>query len=428
MDSKIKEYIIDFVLKDKRLTDFAIKYLEPKTEITKDMYIEYIDDICFEFEEKFAEPDIKEVKKFIQNRIRVTRSRLNKTNKFEGSILDYPDINSLKPTRIKSIIDNEILLLIVNAIENIKNTYSEVIERPLSLEGMYSATQKTALYNTEDALKLNKETIYLSDDLYKRPAGTVQPLYYSNKSEMETLFVTQNDKIYYKSKTLDAIDQKIMDYLTEDYKNNMYSPDYSIQISLSKISEIAYNRKSKKCISWVIQRLNKMAAQGFRVFEEESESINDYKIIRLFEIEYYTDKSNIKSCRIDLSSSIKRDMKNKNTIKLYKNKIEQIKDNFTQIFATFLQNQRISYGFNDIYKVNYPYNLIKSYVMLPYSRSKVKNLKAIENSLTELSNINFIVEDFKIKRDSIQITFNKLEYFELKNLKLLDKAKELEVQ
>ena len=66
-------------------------------------------------------------------------------------------------------------------------------------------------------------------------------------------------------------------------------------------------------------------------------------------------------------------------------------------------------------------------MMLPYSRSKPKNLAAIKESLTELKDMNFIVEDFEVKNNTIKVKFYKLEYIELKELKLEDKAKELEV-
>ena len=49
-------------------------------------------------------------------------------------------------------------------------------------------------------------------------------------------------------------------------------------------------------------------------------------------------------------------------------------------------------------------------MMLPYSRSKPKNLAAIKESLTELKDMNFIVEDFEVKNNTIKVKFYKLEY------------------
>lgn len=426
MDSDIKKYILSYVMQDEELKQFAITHLDNKSQLTLEEYTEYIRQLIIDFEGKFTETDIKEVRKFLLTRIRQTRRRLNKENKFEGRLINYPDIDNLRYNRVKPIIDNEILLLITTAIEQFEKQCNDIVERPMSLEGMYYSSQKLALYNVSNKITIGNETAFVSDNSFKRSAGIVQPVLYSS-NPVETLFVTKNDKIYCKSKTLDAIDQKIMDFLTEEYKKNMYFTDYSIDVSLNKLCKIAYNVTSHARIDWIVQRLDKMAAQGFRIYEENSKTIDDYKLVKLFEIEYYTDEAGIRSCRIDLSSSIKRDIKNRNTIKLYKNKINKIKDDFTAIFVTYLQNQRITFAINDIYKMKFPYNVIKSNVMLPYTRSKTKNLKAIEKSLEQLKDMNFIIKNFKIRNDSVYIEFNKLEYFELKNLKLVDKAKQYEV-
>lgn len=424
----MEEHLINFILEqihiDDELVNFYTNYGSNFSELSLD---DYIIAFCDESSDKFTGTSIKELRKFVLTRIRNNRSRLNKKTKFEGRLFNFPDMDSLKGKSLQSLFDNELFLSIIESIEKYNIEYKEITERPISLDGMYSTKEKLALYDTDNKIELGDKTAFISDTKFLRQSGVVQPLFISNDNSIETLMVSKNEKIYYKSKTLDAIDQKIMDFLTDEYKKVMYYPEDTLMFSLSKLTEIAYTNKSKRYMDLTQARLNKMGSHGFRVFEAESEDINDYKIVNMFEISYTTDSANVRHCSIDLSASIKRDIKTKNTIKLYKHKLDQITNDFTSIFVNFLQNQRIFFGLSNKTEIDLPYDLIKNSMMLPYSRSKPKNIAAIKESLTELKNMNFIVEDFEVKNNTIKVKFYKLEYIELKELKLEDKAKELEV-
>ena len=426
MDKHLIEFIIEQILTDIQLCKFYETYGFEFSGLT---LRDYIIAFCEESNNKFIGTELKDLRKFILARIRNNRSRLNKKIKFEGRLFDYPDMQSLKNKSLQSIFDNELFLLIIENLDKYNKQFREITERPISLDGMYSAKEKMALFDSNNKIALGDKTAFISEVKYQRQAGVVQPLFISNNNSVETIMVSKNEKIYYKSKTLDAIDQKIMDFLTDEYKKRMYYPqDTPLLFSLNKLTEVAYNNnKGEKYMALTQARLTKMGAQGFRVYEEEAEDINDYKIVNMFEISYTTNSDNIRYCSIDLSASIKRDIKNKNTIKLYKHKLDQITNDFTSIFVNFLQNQRIFFGLSNKVEIDIPYDMIKNSVMLPYSRSKPKNILAITESLTELKDMEFIVEDFEIKNNIIKIKFYKLEYNELKQLKLEDKAKELEV-
>lgn len=424
MDQHLMDYIIESIGYDTELINFYDKY----SYSFSDLYLDdYIVSFCTESTDKFVDYDVKELRKVVLTRIRNIRCRLNKKVKFEGRLFSFPDMDSLKGKSLQSLFDNELLLSIVEYLDKYNKQFKEITERPISLDGMYSAKEKMALYDSDNVINLGGKTAFVSDTTYSRQAGLVQPLYISNKDSIETLMVSKNEKIYYKLKTLDAIDQRIMDFLTDEYKKVMYYPQDNLVYSLSKLTDIAYNNKSKRYMELTQNRLDKMGAQGFRIFEAESVDYKNYKVINLFEISYTVDSANVIQCSIDLSATIKRDIKTKNTIKLYKHKIDQISNDFTAIFVNFLQNQRIYFGLLNKTDIDIPYDLIKTGTMLPYARSKPKNLLAIKEALNELKDMKFIVKDFEVRTHTVKVKFYKLEYIELKELKLEDKAKELEV-
>ena len=349
MEEHLMNYILEQIHMDEELVNFYTNYGSNFRNLVLN---EYVITFCNESSDKFIGNSIKELRKFVLTRIRNNRSRLNKKSKFEGRLFNFPDMDSLKGKSLQSLFDNELFLLVIEILDKYNTEFKEITERPISLDGMYSTKEKLALYDTGNKIELGDKTAFISDTKYLRQSGVVQPLFISNDNSIETLMVSKNEKIYYKSKTLDAIDQKIMDFLTDEYKKVMYYPEDTLMFSLSKLTEIAYTNKSKRYMDLTQARLNKMGSHGFRVFETESEDINDYKIVNMFEISYTTDSANVRHCSIDLSASIKRDIKTKNTIKLYKHKLDQITNDFTSIFVNFLQNQRIFFGLSNKTEIN----------------------------------------------------------------------------
>lgn len=424
MEKHLLDFIKDKVHKDSDLCNFYNTFIEIITDSNLD---EYIDLYCEESKDKIENTVLKDLRKYILGRIRNTRSRLRKKIDFEGRLIDYPDIDSLKDITKKSIFDNELLLLITDSLDSYKKDFIEITERPKSLDGMYSTKEKITLYNTDNKIAIGDRTGFVSDEKYIRNKNVMQPVYISGGPSIETVLVSKNDTVYCKSKSLDAIDQKIMDFLIDEYKKIMYFQDDQLKFPLSKISMVAFNNANNRLLKRTQERLTKMSTHGFKVYEEESNSINDYEIVNMFEIKFITDDDGTRRCLIDLSGSNKRDLRTKNTIMLYKHKLDQITNNFTAIFVNYLQNQRVYFGLNGKLELDIPFEVLNLTVMLPYVRNKAKNLAEIKKSLQELKDMDFIVEDYKIKGTTVHVKFYKLEYMELKKLQLVDKAKELEV-
>ena len=154
-----------------------------------------------------------------------------------------------------------------------------------SLDGMYSTKEKITLYNTDNKIYIGDRTGFVSDEKYIRNKNVMQPVYISGGPAIETVLVSKNDTVYCKSKSLDAIDQKIMDFLIDEYKKIMYFQDDQLNFPLSKISMVAFNNANNRLLKRTQERLTKMSTHGFKVYEEESNSINDYEIVNMFESE-----------------------------------------------------------------------------------------------------------------------------------------------
>lgn len=275
----------------------------------------------------------------------------------------------------------------------------------------------------------------MSKDIYQRQIGMIQPLLFTNSST-EIVFVKKGEKSYLKSKSLDTKDQKIMDFLVNEYKKIMYYPDPKLIFPLYKISNLIYNNKSKRYLDLTQQRLNKISNNGQIVFNADdidkdeiqftNETINNYKLVNFFEVEFYTNKD-IRYCSIYMSRSIENDLKTNNTIKLYKNKIDKIENNFTSILVNYIQSLRINSLLKNEYEITIPYKILKMSIMMPYSRSKVKNIDALKISLQELVSLEFLIYNFEIKNTYIKLYFLQFGPIELNELNLKDKMDELKI-
>lgn len=434
MDKHLLKYILDNIYKDEEFKQFYEKYYYQHSAV----YLsDYIEQICFE-NTNFFNSDIDELRKKILKGYLNTRGRLGKKGDISNRLITFSLAPKSKPITLKSIIDNELKLSIINNIKEYKEVSTQITERPISLDGMYSAKEKMTLFNTENTLEINDEKAYVSDEQYKRESGTVQPLFFQNDTSSEVLVVKKGERAYLKSKSIDAKDQKIMDFLIEDYKKVMYYQEQDLVYPLHQLSYLIYKNKSKTYLDLTASRLTKMANQGFMVFNDELLSNSDvdgkltlpehnYAIVRMFEIEFFTDENGVRHCRILMSRSIERDLKTNNTIKLYKHKIEKIKNDFTAIFVNYVQSQRIASLLRGEMEAIIPYKIIKLTVMLPSSRSKVKNLEAIKSSLQELVDMEFLINKYEVNSSFIKLYFIEFGHIELKELKLEEKIKELEI-
>lgn len=432
MEDIIIKYLINEIAHDKDLKTFYDTYYCNK--FSHETLDDYMIDLITSNSDMFTK-DLSEYKKLILKRIRDFKYRLNKKGEFEGRLINYPDASTLRESTIKSILNNEISLFAIDALINYYDIYSKITERPLSLDGMYTAKEKTTLFDTGDSFDVGNYKAYKSDELYSRAQGMIQPLYIQTDTNIETVIVNKGEKAYLKSKSLDAKDQKAMDYFIEDYKRVMYYIDNELIYPLYKLSELIYNNRSDKYLDLTQNRLTKMSCHGFMVYNDEpSEETSltqdverNYAIANMFEIRFFTNEQGVRHCGISISRSIDRDLRLSNTIKLYKHKIDQITNDFTAIFVNFLQSQRISSLLKGQNEISIPYKILKLSIMLPHSRSKPKNMIAIEESLDELKNMNFIIDDYNVTSNYIKLSFIEFSYIELKELKLEDKMKELEV-
>lgn len=433
MDDHLLDFIIENINKDKDLKDFYHKYYY---EYSETPYDDYIKELCIDNPE-FFNSEYEEFRKKILQAYINARSRLNKKAIVSGRLITFPLASESRKVTLKSIVDNELKLLIIENIKEFLEVNSKITERPLSLDGMYTAKEKMTLFSADNPLDINNRKAYMGEETYKRQIGTVQPLFFQGPTT-EVVFIKKGEKAYLKSKSIDAKDQKIMDFLIEEYKQVMYYPEQALLYPLHQIASLIYKNKGKSYLDLTRDRLTKMGNLGQIVFNDNiiSESDaqgklvdpkNNFKVVNLFEIEFFTNELGVRYCKILMSRSIEHDLKNSNTVKLYKHKIDKISNDFTAIFVNFIQSQRINSLLRNESEAIIPYKVIKAGVMLPHARSKVKNLKAIEDSLAELVAMNFLIDDYEVKNTYIKLHFIEFGYIELKELKLDFKAKELEV-
>ena len=434
IDNNLFEYIKNCLNKDNELIDFYNKnYINySDIDINEYLYNLFIDnqDLCL-----LDVNDLAEANKKIRKGYTNSRLRLSKKGSVGSRLISYSLVNKCKEKTIKSIVDNEIKLILIQSIINYKTNITTTVERPISIDGIYTTNEKTTLFDANNSLNLNNKKAYMSKDIYQRQIGMIQPLLFTNSST-EIVFVKKGEKSYLKSKSLDTKDQKIMDFLVNEYKKIMYYPDPKLIFPLYKISNLIYNNKSKRYLDLTQQRLNKISNNGQIVFNADdidkdeiqftNETINNYKLVNFFEVEFYTNKD-IRYCSIYMSRSIENDLKTNNTIKLYKNKIDKIENNFTSILVNYIQSLRINSLLKNEYEITIPYKILKMSIMMPYSRSKVKNIDALKISLQELVSLEFLIYNFEIKNTYIKLYFLQFGPIELNELNLKDKMNELKI-
>ena len=403
-------------------------------------YNEYIKKKYIEFEENFTPDKIKQFKTLILGRIRQTRSRLNRELEVYYSkstrIIEFHNLLNKQSIHIKNNFDNELLKCICDLFLSNKiklNNESEFITRIDNYANAFTVNGKQIMLNISNPeITQDNEKIYLSDNpINKDTTSTFIEGFNATAIDENDIIensIIKNEISYIPIKGLNARSLKFLDKVIYDYTKTMFSKDRNdyADYKLRDLAKFLYPNNNIAMGEKLARKLiTKIGGMRYKIPNPNSENINDFVIFSMFDAVWNTNEKDETYCRIYVSGFIKDEIKSNRTTKLYKEKYNLSKDDFTLIFVNFIQRCRI-FDLQMLKTENiFGYDRLYEEVRLPYiNRNRKKNMLAVKKSLQELKDLNFLIKDFKandfyIEVEYLPFTNKELTEFNIKDIDLL---------
>ena len=325
-----------------------------------------------------------------------------------------------------------IIKLILSNKININNE-SEFITRIDNCSNAFTVNGKQILLNISNPeITENNEKIYLSDNpINKKSIPTFTEGFNAtaiDENDIAENSIIKNEISYIPIKGLNTRSLKFIDKVMYDYTKTMFSKDREdyIEYRLRDLAKFLYPNNNIAMGEKLARKLiTKIGDMRYKIQNPNSENIKDTVTFSIIDPEWNTNEKDETYCTIYISGFIIKEIKNKRTTKLYKEKYNLIKNDFTLIFVNFIQRKRI-FDLQMLKTENiFGYDRLYEEVRLPYiNRNRKKNMLAVKKSLQELKDLNFLIKDFKandfyIEVEYLPFTNKELTEFNIKDIDLL---------
>ena len=235
--------------------------------------------------------------------------------------------------------------------------------------------------------------------------------------------IIKNEISYIPIKGLNTRSLKFIDKVMYDYTKTMFSKDREdyIEYRLRDLAKFLYPNNNIAMGEKLARKLiTKIGDMRYKIQNPNSENIKDTVTFSIIDPEWNTNEKDETYCTIYISGFIIKEIKNKRTTKLYKEKYNLIKNDFTLIFVNFIQRKRI-FDLQMLKTENiFGYEKLNEGTRLPYKNRK-RNMEAVKNSLQELKDLNFLIKDFKANDFYIEVEYLPFTNKELTELNIEDK-------
>ena len=418
--------------KDIMLKDF---YNNNLSKIINKTFDEYIEKKYIEFSDELSNDKINKLKQSLGIRIRTNKSRLNSELEVhypkKTRIIEFHNLLNKKLISIKNNFDNELLMSIIKLILSNKiniNNESEFITRIDNCSNAFTVNGKQILLNISNPeITENNEKIYLSDNPINEKFKPTFIEGFSataiDENDIVENSIIKNEISYIPIKGLNARSLKFIDKVMYDYTKTMFSKDREdyIEYKLRDLAKFLYPNNNIAMGEKLARKLiTKIGDMRYKIQNPNSENIKDTVTFSIIDPEWNTNEKDETYCTIYISGFIIKEIKNKRTTKLYKEKYNLIKNDFTLIFVNFIQRKRI-FDLQMLKTENvFGYEKLNEGTRLPYKNRK-RNMEAVKNSLQELKDLNFLIKDFKANDFYIEVEYLPFTNKELTELNIEDK-------
>ncbi|MFL0475494.1 hypothetical protein ACH0CI_26270 [Priestia sp. 179-F W1.4 NHS] len=396
----------DFLNRTKRrwLNAAVRDYKEKKSTKNKELLGEYNSLISYYktngkelFSQQFGDLNSPEV--VIKQRIQVLKDWCNEE---ESLLTDYPYIHQKTNKQIKKAINTDISIIIGLTIlsPSLRNIDQCIIESPLStVENPFFSNSRAKLHIENPLLEMEGKEYFSS--VYNLEDGTNYELL------IEKDYAEEGTKI----SDLDRFDYKVFLEIMSQ-RDELFATQKIINVHIGDLVKSLYQTASASNYRAIEDRIIKMKHYSMTKVEHNKKvayGIFDY-------VDITTNPNGTRFAEIHVNEVIYRDYIQRQTVRIYKNKVEKLSLDASYHLLFVMQKDRLI-----CYETKSPYNVTRDYLYFATKirfrkRHKKENLIEIEKALDELVKQKLVVESYQRYGKNFLINFIPLEEEEIRDL------------
>ncbi|MFC6604392.1 hypothetical protein ACFQDF_27175 [Ectobacillus funiculus] len=275
------------------------------------------------------------------------------------------------------------------------------------IESPFSTVENPFFANT-------RGKVHLTDPLLEREGKEYFLNHYNPYEDegyqllIEKEYVEENGN---KVSDLDRLDYKIF-LEVMSHRDELFATQKVITIKVGDIVKSLYKTDSKRNYKTVEDRIAKM--KHYSMTKVESNRKTSYGIFDFVDIT--TNPNGTRIAEIHVNEVIYRDYIQRQTVRIYRNKVEKLSLDSSYHLLFVMQKERLI-----CYETKSPYTVSRDYLYFSTKirfrkRRKQENLKEVEEALDELVQQKIAVQSYRRSGQVFQITFIPIEEEEVKNL------------
>ncbi|WP_163537285.1 hypothetical protein [Gracilibacillus sp. YIM 98692] len=301
-------------------------------------------------------------------------------------LADFPYIESKKPFQIKKALDNDLILLIAKVLKDIpSNMISQraniLVDNPIFTdEKTRFPVHQTSSYPNQS----NTITRYQDDYNYEQ-----------EKIVRSIMELDDNDTLFFKTNfQLDATDSQILDYVINHRDDKLFYKESIVNIDMSALAKHIYQHRGKKQYRLLEKRLHKFAfsrMEGYTVGENNRTTFT----LNFFEYVKVVQEGERVTAQIRLSQTLKDQMINNQTIRIYSHYLENLENNISKLLIYNLQKERID-AYIDKRQPQHYYDLQFFISRIRFrARTMQSILKKVSLALDEFLDHDILIESYE---------------------------------
>ncbi|MED0951243.1 hypothetical protein P4T70_24645 [Bacillus mobilis] len=324
----------------------------------------------------------------------------------EKSLSSYPYLHQKTKKQVETAIFTDITMIVgMTLLEEERNSYSTniVVESP------FSAIEYPIFGNVRGKVKVNdnKEKNTNESDFYADEYSL------SDGNKFDILISKDYvDELNHNVKDLDPFDYKLF-LEVMSHRDETFTTQRTIIVTIGDLVKKLYTSDGKKNYTAVSERLLKMGNFRFTNMKDDGE----VNLVGVFSDVKLTPISNGNVvARIVVADSMYQNYIQRQTVLVYKQKVDELKVDLAHHLVFVLQKERmICYQTSGSYKISRDLIYFAGSIRFK-KRSKPENIKEIEKAFDEIIEKQIIVKAYRRIRDTFHIEFYPVEEQEAKDL------------
>jgi hypothetical protein len=349
---------------------------------------------CKQFE------NVSSPEEVIDKRISILREWSQEDSFF---LTDYPYIHQKTKTQREKAIHTDISIIIGLTIldPSFQNGNHSIIESPFStVENPFFSNSRAKLLVEQPLLEKEGKEYFLST--YNSEDGTDYELL------IEKEYAEENGN---KISDLDRFDYKVFLEIMSQ-RDELFATQKIINVKIGDLVKALYKTDSKRNYQMIEERITKMKHYSMTKVQHNKKIA--YGIFDFVDITTMPNGTRI--AEIHVNEVIYRDYIQRQTVRIYKNKVEKLSLDAAYHLLFVMQKERLI-----CYETKSSYNVTRDYLYFSTrvrfrKRRKKENLVEIETALDELVEQKLAVQSYKRVGQVFQITFIPVGESEVKDL------------